>query len=98
MLTTVQELEMVDSLVKHDKWPREKAEDVVRAVSTRLSNNKLIIVQAHQQADLNALLAELRAQNILTALESLQVRQYLFKLYEPPQNVPQNVYLVSNIC
>lgn len=97
LLTTVQELQMVDALVQLDQWPREKADYVVRQVSIRLSSLEF-------RKDLNALLAELQAQKIITVLQSIQVRHYLNTLdlkreLRPDLRVPpQNVYLVSNIC
>ena len=95
MLTTDQELEMMDSLVEPE-WPREKAQDVVRAVSTR-------------GADLKALLAELEAQKIITAMQSLQVQSYLQllsvaltlkgklrpNLRAPLQITPSNPYFIA---
>jgi hypothetical protein len=97
LLTTVQQLQMVDALVELGKWPRGKADYVVRQVSTHLSSLEF-------GSDLNALLAELKAQKIITVLQSLQVRQYLTTLdlkreLRPDLRAPpQNVYLVSNIC
>jgi hypothetical protein len=86
MLSTIQELQMVDALVQLDHWDRQTADSVVREVSL------------HSLHDLNEVLARLKASKKITALQALQVRHYLNALdvkrelrpalHAPPQSNP----------
>jgi hypothetical protein len=97
MLSTIQELQMVDALVQSD-WDRQTADSVVREVS--------LLSFLHFGRDLNELLTRLKASKKITAQQALQVRHYLVALeakrelpalhalHAPPQ---ANPYFIDSI-
>ena len=77
LLSTIQELQMVDALVQLHKWPRATADYVVRRVSHGVHATTYV-----PWGELDDLLQALRDQKIITAGQSIQVRNYLTSLNE----------------
>ncbi len=75
LLSTIQELQMVDALVQLHKWPRATADYVVRRVSHGVHATTHV-----PWGPLDDLLQKLRYQKIITAGQLIQVRNYLISL------------------
>ena len=82
LLTTVQELQMQDALVR-DGWPAALAEQVVRQVSHQVD-------ASHDGVwgQLNYVLNTLRVEKTITVLQAMQVRQYITELENKRQLRP----------
>jgi hypothetical protein len=74
LLSTIQELQMVDALVRLEKWPKTLAEDVVRQVSHEVDASQGVWGQ------LDDLLQTLKVEKRITVLQALAVRQYITAL------------------
>ena len=73
LLSTVQELQMQDALVR-DGWPAALAEQVVRQVSHEVDASSDV------WAELNDLLQTLKVEKRITVLQAIAVRQYITEL------------------